>query len=251
MKEIKFFLDEKVEQYNRSSFIETDPIQIPHLFKNRQDIEIAGLLTATIAWGNRKSILKNGHKMMNLMDFSPYDFIMNHTKQDVKKIEGFVHRTLNSRYLLFFITQIKRLYGKNESLENYFIIQPNEVDTSFAIERFRTEFLNGTKTRTQKHISSPVKNSSAKRLNMYLRWMVRKDNQKVDFGIWNRIESSKLSCPLDVHSGNVARKLKLLHRTQNDLKAVKELDQSLRKMDANDPVKYDFALFGLGVFEKF
>ncbi len=248
---LKSFLDEKVEQYNRPFFTESDPIQIPHHFTQKQDVEIAALLAATIAWGNRKAILKSGHKMLEILDNAPYDFVLNHSKNDLKKVDGFVHRTFNSQDFIFFIQQLKRLYSQNTSLEPYFFIKPNEINTAMAIERFRTEFLNNQLTRTQKHISSPAKNSSAKRLNMFLRWMVRDDNQGVDFGIWKKISPSKLSCPLDVHSGNVARKLGLLTRKQNDQKAVVELDSNLRKMDIQDPVKYDFALFGLGVFENF
>ncbi len=251
MNEIKSFLDEKVTQYNQSFFIESDPISIPHQFVKKQDIEIAGFLAATIAWGNRKAILKSGNKMMELLDFTPYDFVLHHTSKDLQKLEPFVHRTFNSFDFIFFIEQLNRLYSEKETLEDYFLIHPSESNTANAIERFRHSFLKEQDVRSKKHISSPTKNSSAKRINMFLRWMVRQDNQGVDFGIWNNISPSKLSCPLDVHSGNIARKLGLLKRKQNDQKAVKELDSTLRLMDSNDPVKYDFALFGLGVFEGF
>lgn len=250
--ELKPFLDEKVEKYNTKQFIETDPIQIPHLFQKKEDIEISGFLTAIIAWGNRKSIIKNAYKIMQYLDYSPYDFIINHTSQDLKKIEGSVHRTFNSTDLLFFIKSLQNIYKYHDGLENVFSATKEEENTYFLIERFRVIFFEIEHLeRTRKHISSPSKNSSAKRINMFLRWMVRKDSNHVDFGLWNKILPSQLVCPLDVHSGNVARSLKLLNRNQNDWKSVSYLMKNLKILDANDPVKYDFALFGLGVFEGF
>lgn len=251
-KELKAFLDEKYLQYHSLEFIESDPIQIPHLFTQKEDIEISGFLTSTIAWGQRKSIIKNAQSLMDRMDQSPFDFVVNHTEDDLQNLEGFVHRTFNSLDLCFFIKSLKALYKKEKSLETYFLPAANEKDLQMGIFRFREEFLKTDHlVRSEKHISNPNKNSACKRINMFLRWMVRTNSQGVDFQIWENISSSYLSCPLDVHSGNVARKLGLLKRKQNDGKALKELDFELRKLDSNDPVKYDFALFGLGVFEGF
>lgn len=250
-KELKSFLDQKAEQYNQSFFIEHDPIQIPHRFTLKQDIEIAALLTATIAWGNRKSIIKNADSLMQRMDYAPHDFVTNAQEKDLKKLDGFVHRTFNDLDTKYFIKALQRIYSESESLEDVFLILEDENNAKFAIERFRDTFFQGEIIRTNKHVSSPAKNSSAKRLNMFLRWMVRQDQQSVDFGIWKRIPAAKLSLPLDVHTGNVARKLGILSRKQNDWKAVEEIDTALRKMDTKDPVKYDFALFGLGAFEGF
>lgn len=250
--ELKDFLDEKVVQYNNPGFIASDPIQIPHQFSLKEDVEIAGFLAATIAWGNRKMIIQNAQKMMDLMDRSPYDFILNHSKKDLSTFDSFVHRTFNALDLKFFIAGLKEVYSNHKGLEHVFKIQPDETSYQHSISRFKSLFFNLEHLpRTEKHISDPSKKSAAKRINMFLRWMVRKDAAGVDFGLWTSHHQSLLSCPLDVHSGNVARKLNLLKRTQNDWKAVEELDQVLRKMDINDPVKYDFALFGLGVFEKF
>ena len=251
-KELKDFLDTKVQQYNNPSFIDSDPIQIPHQFSLKEDIEISGFLTATIAWGNRKSIINNANKMMHLLDQSPHDFIMNHSKNDLKKLLPFVHRTFNGYDFIQFIKSIKHIYEKHNGLEGVFSNIPEDKDMQYAIHNFKSIFFEiDHLNRTEKHVSDPHKNSAAKRINMYLRWMVRQDNRGVDFGIWNSISPAILSCPLDVHSGNVARKLKLLKRKQNDGKALTELDLNLRKLDASDPVKYDFALFGLGVFEGF
>jgi uncharacterized protein (TIGR02757 family) len=250
--ELKIFLDEKVVQYNRPTFLDTDPIQIPHTFTRKEDVEISAFLTATIAWGNRKSIITNAKKMMVLLDNSPYDFILNHQDDDLARFNDFVHRTFNGEDLKFFIKSLQNIYLYHGGIESVF--KANIADNSLqpAISAFKKVFFEiPHPTRTTKHVSDPMKGSAAKRINMFLRWMVRDASTGVDFGIWNTIPSAYLSCPLDVHSGNVARKLKLLKRKQNDAKALAELDTSLRKMDANDPVKYDFALFGLGVFEKF
>ncbi|EAR01180.1 TIGR02757 family protein [Maribacter sp. HTCC2170] len=250
--ELKEFLDAKVIQYNRPQFLESDPIQIPHRFTKKEDIEISAFLTATIAWGNRKSIIKNANKMMQLLDFSPYDFVKNHTDNDLGVFDGFVHRTFNSEDLSYFIKSLQNIYSYHNGLEAVFSknAQPNSVQGSIS-EYKKVFFEIPHPQRTTKHISDPLKGSAAKRINMFLRWMVRNNSTGVDFGLWKTISPSQLSCPLDVHSGNVARKLKLLKRKQNDAKALAELDASLRQLDPQDPVKYDFALFGLGVFEKF
>lgn len=250
--ELKIFLDEKVLQYNHPKFIESDPIQVPHQFSKKEDIEIAGFLTATIAWGNRKSIIKNAHRMMHLLDNSPYDFIMNHKEADLKALLPFVHRTFNGYDFIQFVHSLKHIYRHHDGLEAVFSKYAESNSIQNSIHHFKTHFFEIEHLeRTKKHVSDPLKNSAAKRINMYLRWMVRNDNNGVDFGIWKSLSPSQLSCPLDVHSGNVARKLGLLKRKQNDAKALSELDKALRKLDPTDPVKYDFALFGLGVFEGF
>ncbi|MBP2832711.1 TIGR02757 family protein [Aquimarina sp. U1-2] len=252
MHELKDFLDEKALCYEHPKFIETDPVQIPHLFTQKEDIEISGFLTATISWGNRKSILNNAHKLMLLLDNSPHDFIMNHTKNDLKNMESFVHRTFNGEDLVYFIKALRNFYLKYASMEAFYTQFKTETHLQNAIHHFKKEFFNYPhEIRTEKHISDPRKNSAAKRINMFLRWMIRDARKGVDLGIWKHLSPSQLSCPLDVHSGNVARKLGILSRKQNDGKAVKELDSQLRKFDPVDPVKYDYALFGLGVFEKF
>jgi uncharacterized protein (TIGR02757 family) len=250
--ELKEFLDEKVILYNNPNFIESDPIQIPHLFSKKEDIEIAEILTAIISWGNRTMIIRNSTKMMDLMYNSPHDFILNHQEKDLKRLQGFVHRTFNYLDLQQFIKSLQHIYKNYNGLENVLLIQDASTTYQTAIHHFKKVFFEIEHAqRTEKHISDPLKNSAAKRINMFLRWMVRDDKAGVDFGIWKTHNSAHLSCPLDVHSGNVARKLKLLLRKQNDWKAVSELDVNLRKLDKTDPVKYDFALFGLGVFEKF
>ncbi len=251
-KELKEFLDTKVLQYNNRDFIESDPIQIPHLFQKKEDIEIIGFLVATIAWGNRKSIIKNGNRLVDIMGNSPHDFVLNYTPEDSKYLSGFVHRTFNELDLNYFIIALKNLYIHHYGLEAIFSESSKDNTLQHSIHQFKKTFFSLPHLiRTEKHVSDPLKNSAAKRINMYLRWMIRKDTNGVDFGIWDSIPTSLLSCPLDVHSGNVARKLGLLKRKQNDAKALLELDTSLRKLDPIDPVKYDFALFGLGVFEGF
>lgn len=250
--QLKSFLDEKVILYNNPKFIESDPIQIPHLFTLKEDIEIAGFLAATIAWGNRKSIINNSHKLMEIMGNSPYDFVMNFSDDDSELLDGFVHRTFNSNDLSYFLKSLQNIYLNHNGLENVFAKYSEKDSMQLAIHHFKKTFFELPHLpRTQKHVSDPLKNSAAKRINMFLRWMVRNDDTGVDFGIWKNILPSQLSCPLDVHSGNVARKLRLVKRKQNDGKALVELDTSLRKLDPKDPVKYDFALFGLGVFERF
>jgi uncharacterized protein (TIGR02757 family) len=246
--DIRDFLEAKVLQYNIPDFIERDPVQIPHMYSAKEDIEISGFLAATISWGNRTSILKNARRMMELMGKSPYDFILNHKDRHLKKMEGFIHRTFNSTDLITFIEALKFLYLKQEGLEGIFTKYKTPDSLQPAIHQLKKEFFAVPHMkRTLKHLPDPLSGSAAKRINMYLRWMVRKDNNGVDFGIWNEISPSILSCPLDVHSGHVARKLGLLNRKQNDSKAVNELDKRLRAFDPSDPVKYDFALFGLEV----
>ncbi|PXY40687.1 TIGR02757 family protein [Flavobacterium cheongpyeongense] len=250
--ELKEFLDEKVIQYNNLDFIESDPVQIPHLFTKKEDVEIAGFLSATIAWGNRKMIIKNAHQMMNLMGNSPYDFVMSHSDSHLEALENFVHRTFNGKDFAGFIKGLQHVYKNHEGLEAVFAKNQEADSLQKSISEFKKTFFETDHLpRTEKHISDPLNNSAAKRINMYLRWMVRQDSKGVDLGIWKTISPAALSCPLDVHSGNVARKLGLLTRKQNDGKALAELDIKLRKLDPNDPVKYDFALFGLGVFEGF
>lgn len=250
--ELKTFLDEKADQYNHPDFIESDPIQIPHRFSLKQDIEISGFLTATISWGNRKAIIKSAEKMLDYMGNSPYDFVLNFSESDLKNIDGKpLHRTFNGEDFAQFIRNLNRIYREYNSLENLFLIKESESSYYHSLERFRTSFLGEERHRSHKHVSSTYKNSSAKRLMMFLRWMTRRDNKKVDFGIWDQLPQKYLSIPLDVHTGNISRKLNLITRKQNDWKAVEELDLTLRKMDSDDPAKYDFALFGLGVAREF
>ena len=250
--ELKEFLDQKVILYNNPDFIKSDPIQIPHTFSKKEDIEIAAFLTATIAWGNRKMIIKNASKMMNLLGNSPFDFIINHKEHHLNSFDGFVHRTFNAVDFKFFIKSLQNIYKNHKGLESVLSITDNSNNYQTAIHNFKKVFFEiPHEIRTQKHVSDPLKGSAAKRINMFLRWMVRNDKACVDFGIWKTHNPANLSCPLDVHSGNVARKLGLLKRKQNDGKALNELDTALRKLAPNDPVKYDFALFGLGVFEGF
>lgn len=254
LSEIKELLDEKYFQFNNTSFIETDPISIPHQFSKKEDIEIASLLVATIAWGQRTSIINNGNKLMRLMNDEPHDFILNFSKKDAARFEGFVHRTFNSTDCVFFLNSLKHIYTKHGGLEAAFStdFSSKETDVKNAITNFRALFLNTEhQSRSEKHISNPSAKSSAKRLCMFLRWMVRKDKHGVDFGIWKSIKSSQLCLPLDLHTGNVSRKLGLLNRTQNDWQAVEEITSVLRTFDKNDPIKYDFSLFGLGAFEGF
>ncbi|MEN8764280.1 MAG: TIGR02757 family protein [Wenyingzhuangia sp.] len=250
--QLKDFLNRKEKQYNNRDFIDSDPVQIPHLFTNKEDIEIAGFLAATISWGKRPMIIKNCLQMMNLLGQAPYDFVMHHTEEDLEKLNDFKHRTFNGTDFKFFITSLKNIYENHGGLELLFQknIQNNSLQP--AIHEFKKVFFEiPHPIRTTKHVSDPLKGSAAKRINMFLRWMVRHDLLGVDLGVWKKISPAHLSCPLDVHSGNVSRKLGLITRKQNDSKALAELDSNLRKLDPKDPVKYDFALFGLGVFEDF
>lgn len=251
--EIKEFLDEKTEKYNHPDFIESDPIQIPHLFSEKNDIEIAAFFASAIAWGQRATIIKNMQRLISLMDHAPFDFIMNSSEKDLNRLSYFKHRTFNGEDCKFFVRSLKNIYKNHEGLgglfQHIYIEQKSIYNT---LVKFREIFFEIQHLeRTKKHISNVLKGASAKRLNMFLRWMVRKDNNGVDFGLWNHIPMSDLFLPLDVHTGNVARKLALLTRKQNDWRAVDEITTVLREFNPNDPVKYDFALFGLGVFEKF
>ncbi len=256
MLHLKDFLDEKVNLYNTPGFIEFDPISIPHQFKKKQDIEIAGFIAATLAWGQRVTIIKKCHELLSLMDDAPHDFLIHHTGNDLKRFEKFKHRTFNSTDALYFIESLSRYYKSNASLENAFL--PREQDSSaFPIEgglmRFHDIFfsLPDYPKRTLKHVSTPARKSACKRLNMYLRWMVRQDEKGVDFGLWKKISPSQLVCPCDVHVERVARKLKLIRSKQLNWQTALELTTNLRSLDPLDPVKYDFALFGLGVVEHF
>lgn len=252
------FLNAKVQQYNQPSFIKDDPVSIPHLFKKKQDIEIAGLFAAVFAWGNRTTIIQKSKELMALMNNEPHAFILNHHPADLQKLFLFKHRTFNTTDLLYFIDFLKMHYERHESLETAFINPSKENDSApkdveNALMYFHNYFfsLEDAPTRTKKHIPTPLRNSSCKRLNMFLRWMVRKDNKGVDFGIWNSISPADLICPLDLHVARVAKRFELLTRKQSDWQAALELTNYLKTLDTNDPVKYDFALFGLGAIEKY
>ena len=250
---IRQFLEEKVKFYNRAEFIRDDPIQVPHQFKGQENIEIAAFLTATIAWGRRDIITRNAFDLMSRMDHDPYDFLMNMKKNDLKVFNGFRHRTFNEEDCRFFILSLHDIYKNRHGMYRVFLEGYNEGGSiKHAIHGFRKIFF-GTPhaPRIEKHLANPFSGSAAKRLNMFLRWMVRRDAKGVDFGIWDRISPADLYLPLDVHTGNVARKLGLLNRNQNDWKAVEELTGVLRGFDPSDPVKYDFALFGLGIYENY
>ncbi|MBN1157810.1 MAG: TIGR02757 family protein [Bacteroidales bacterium] len=248
---LKAFLDEKVELYNNTSFIETDPISIPHRFSQKEDIEISGFLAATIAWGNRVSILRSADRMMSIMGNTPYDFVINHRDSDLKGIEGCMHRTFNAEDFIYFIEALKYIYLEKGGMETIFACYRTDDSLQPAIHEFGKIFFGlPHNARTRRHLSDPRKGSAAKRLNMFLRWMVRHDRKGVDFGLWRNIGMNRLKIPLDVHTGKVARQLGLLKRKQNDWQAVCELTDRLRTFDPDDPVKYDYALFGLGVFEK-
>lgn len=255
--DLKKFLDKKVIEFNKPSFIKDDPICIPHLFSRKQDIEIAGFFAAIFAWGTRKTIINKCKQLLQLMDIAPYDFCMNHSNQDLKRLERFSHRTFNDTDLLYFISFFKFHYLKHNSLEAAFFNRKTIQQPGNAIEVSLNSFYNyffsleDVPARTRKHIASPAKNSSCKRLNMYLRWMVRNDKKGVDFGIWKKISPSQLICPVDVHVARVARHFNLLKRKQADWQAAVELTEELKKFNKTDPVKYDFALFGLGVLEKY
>ena len=250
--ELKEFLDEKAELYNRPAFIELDPISIPHRYTGKGDIEIAGFLAATIAWGNRKMILRSSVRMMEILEDSPYEFIVNSSDCELDQAVRFVHRTFNLVDLAFFLQALRHIYRNKGGLEKIFETHKTSDSLQPAIHEFHRIFFElPHERRTERHVSDPFKGSAAKKINMFLRWMVRNDNRGVDFGIWKRIKPSELFIPLDLHSGNTARKLGLLTRKMNDWKAVEELTANLREFDPADPVKYDFALFGLGVFERF
>jgi uncharacterized protein (TIGR02757 family) len=253
--DLKKFLDRKAEQYNRVSFIKNDPICIPHLFSKKQDIEIAAFFASIFAWGNRTTIINKSKELMELMDFSPYEFCLQHQASDLRKLMQFKHRTFNTTDLLYFIEFFNFHYSNHSSLEVAFLHRFNQNDKNVeaSLISFHNYFfsLEEVPLRTKKHIATPIKKSNCKRLNMFLRWMVRQDANGVDFGIWKKIKSSQLICPIDVHVARVANHFNLLSRKQIDWEAAIELTDYLRTLDANDPVKYDFALFGLGVMEKY
>jgi len=251
--ELKPLLDSKVAQFNQPAFIPNDPISIPHRFKKKQDIEISGLFAATLAWGQRKTIINNCHRLMEWMDNDPHNFILHHKENDLKRFLEFRHRTFNPTDLLYFIEFLSWYYKKYPSLEDSFAVPPGAETVEAGLVAFHDLFfsLPDFPRRTIKHISTPARKSACKRINMYLRWMVRDDKNGVDFGIWKKIRPSQLVCPCDVHVDRVARKLKLIRRKQVDWQTALELTANLRKLDPDDPVKYDFALFGLGVVEKF
>jgi uncharacterized protein (TIGR02757 family) len=247
--ELKEFLEEKYEEYNQPVFIENDPISIPHQFDKKEDIEIAAFLTATIAWGNRTSIIKNGTRLMKEMGYFPHEFILNAGEKDLLAFEKFVHRTFNGADTIFFLKALQRIYRDHGGMEKVFSSgYLNEGDLAGTFRYFRKLFLEFPhEKRIEKHIADVSKNASGKRLCMLLRWMVRNDKRGVDFGLWKNIPTSALMLPLDLHTGNTSRKLGLLQRKQNDWRAVEEITLKLREFDPVDPVKYDFALFGLGV----
>ncbi|MDZ4072194.1 MAG: TIGR02757 family protein [Sediminibacterium sp.] len=249
---LKDFFDSKVQQYNQPSFIKEDPICIPHTFTKKQDIEIAGFFAAIFAWGNRTTIIQKSFELMKLMDNSPHEFCLHHQDQDLKILVHFKHRTFNATDLLYFISFLQQHYKKYDSLEDAFTI-PKENEMEIRLTRFHEYFfsLEDAPARTRKHIATPYKGSSCKRLNMFLRWMVRKDKAGVDFGIWKQIQPFELICPIDVHVARVAKRFQLLDRKQTDWQAAVELTNYLKTLDPKDPVKYDFALFGLGVMEKY
>jgi uncharacterized protein (TIGR02757 family) len=252
--DLKSFLDEKYEQYNQKGFIANDPVCIPHLFSKKEDIEIMGLWASVLAWGQRVTIINKCKELIQLMDNAPYDFMVNHKEKDLKRFLKFKHRTFNSTDTLYFIEFFHQYYKTHNSLEDAFIAeQKNASDVGPGLIAFHNRFfsLEDFPDRTKKHISTPARKSACKRLNMFLRWMVRKDDRGVDFGIWNKLKPSQLVCPCDVHVERVGRKLGLITRKQMDWYTAIELTENLRKFDPKDPVKYDFALFGLGVEEKF
>lgn len=249
--QILTLLDQKVAQYNNPDFIKSDPISIPHMFTQKEDIEISGFLTAILSWGRRTAILKSAKQLMTLMDNSPNNFLINAGDKEFMRFEKFVYRTFNSDDCLFLITALRNIYLRSGGLETV-------ANEAFSVNKSIQDVIVGLRnaiiqtphlTRSEKHLANPITGSAAKRINMFLRWMIREDDCGVDFGLWKDIPQSNLMCPLDVHSGNVARKLGILTRKQNDWKAVAELTKQLRSFDPEDPVKYDFALFGMGVFE--
>lgn len=251
--ELKEFLDEQVELYNRPGFILHDPISLPHRFVKKQDIEIAGFFAAILAWGQRITIINKCAELLLFMDNAPYDFMVNHTRSDLKVFRNFKHRTFNATDCLYFIRFLSEYYRKYDSLESAFRIEKQDETVENALIEFHRLFfsLDDFPPRTKKHIATPARKSACKRINMFLRWMVRKDEKGVDFGLWDSIKSSQLICPCDLHVERVARKLKLIKRKPMDWLTAVELTTALRKFDANDPVKYDFALFGIGLSQKF
>ncbi len=247
--EIVELLEQKYLQFNHPDFIADDPIQIPHEFSKKEDVEIAGFLTATIAWGNRKAIIQSAQKWMQLMDYAPYDFVLQADEKDYRAMESFYYRTFNGVDTVHFLKSLKNIYQKHGGLETIFTeaIKQGWGIKGGLVELHRLFFGPDSPQRTQKHLANIEKGASAKRLNMYLRWMVRNDEKGVDFGLWKKIDPSELYLPLDVHTGNVGRALGLLQRKSNDWKAVEEITGVLRLMDQADPIKYDFSLFGMGI----
>ena len=255
MQKLKDFLDRKVDEYNRPSFIAEDPISIPHLFTKPQDIEIAGFFAAVFAWGNRTTIINKSKELMKLMDNAPFEFISTHEEKDLKTFLSFKHRTFNTTDLLYFISFLQHHYKNNKTLETAFSkwMDPKDENIEKALKGFHHYFfsLDDVPARTKKHIATPDRNSTCKRLNMFLRWMVRKDKAGVDFGIWKNIKPSQLVCPIDLHVARVAQRFNLVQRKQVDWLTALELTEQLKKFDPVDPAKYDFALFSLGVAERF
>lgn len=249
--ELKKFLDEKAAKFNKSSFIKNDPISIPHQFKEKADIEIMALFAAVLAWGQRKTIISKSNELVERMGGEPYKFIMDYSDEGLKNLEGFKHRTFNDTDLLYFVDFLHRHYSKHDSLEAAFIPEKGFESIESSLIHFNEYFFDheNAPKRTQKHVASPAKKSACKRLNMFLRWMVRKDKNKVDFGIWEQIPMSELICPLDLHVERAARMLGLITRKPVDWATALELTENLKKLDENDPVKYDFALFGLSIDE--
>jgi uncharacterized protein (TIGR02757 family) len=249
---LKHYLDQKVDLYNKRSFIPSDPIFIPSQFSRKEDIEISAFFTALISWGRRDQIIKSANLLMSEMEYSPFEFVMGAVEKEIKRLESFYYRTFNGDDLIFLLYALRKLYQKDGGLENiatksfYESGNIKKVITSIRSSLLKTPHLK----RSEKHLANPDEGSAAKRINMFLRWMIRHDQSGVDFGIWKSIPKSALMCPLDVHSGKVARHLGILSRKQNDWKAVQELTEALRLLDKEDPVKYDFALFGIGVFER-
>ncbi|UII32634.1 TIGR02757 family protein [Fulvivirga ulvae] len=253
--ELKAFLDQKAEEYNNPGFIIHDPVSIPHLFTRKQDIEIAGFWAAILAWGQRVTIINKCKELFDLMDNAPYEFIVGHQDSDLKRFLKFRHRTFNATDTLYFIEFFKWYYLRHDSLESAFLqgLSADETNVGQGLVNFHHLFfsLQDYPHRTRKHIATPERKSACKRINMFLRWMVRKDDRGVDFGLWNRINPAQLICPCDLHVDRVARKLGLIKRKQTDWQTAVELTGRLKEFDPKDPVKYDFALFGLGVEEKF
>jgi uncharacterized protein (TIGR02757 family) len=250
---LKDYLDECVYKYNTPEFIDNDPISLPHQFTKKEDIEIIGFLVATFAWGNRAMILKNGEKLLQISKYEPHNFILDfNEKMFLKSKADFNHRTFFIDDLRYFFKSLNNIYTKHNGLESCFNANNLQNEMHFRISNFRKIFFELPHLqRTEKHVSNPIQNSACKRINMFLRWMVRKDNCGVDFGIWDSMKPSQLLCPLDIHSGRIARKLEILIRKQDDWKATIELTNALKEFDINDPIKYDFALFGLGVNKEF
>jgi len=249
-RDLKIFLDEKADFYNQQWFIKNDPISIPHRFTKKLDIEISAFLTATISWGQRPMILKKASLLMALMDNAPHDFLTQSSTKEFSRFGSFVYRTFNGYDCLYFVSALREIYTKHQGLEDVFMAGYSNGSVKDAIANFRKLFMSWEPLqRTGKHVADVNRNSSAKRLNMFLRWMVRRNDQ-VDFGLWKGLNPSDLMIPLDVHVGRVARKFGLLTRKQDDWKAVEELTSALRSFRPDDPVYYDYALFGLGVYEK-